>query len=78
MQTDRTIPNKIPVTIIRDNNKGTRTLIDVASSGERNVIKEEAENILKCNINGAVGNLNGVKPDERVVKCSWGSLNEKK
>ena len=21
--------------------------------------------------NGAVGNLNGVKPNERVVKCSW-------
>jgi hypothetical protein len=23
-------------------------------------------------------NLNGVKPNERVVECSWGSLNERK
>ena len=27
---------------------------------------------------GAVGNLNGVKPNERVVKCSWVNLNERK
>ena len=26
--------------------------------------------MVKCG-NGAVGNLNGVKPNERVVKCSW-------
>ena len=67
MQTDGTIPKKNPVTIMSDNNKGTRMLIGVASSEERNVIKKEAENILKCNINGAVGNLNGVKPNERAV-----------
>jgi hypothetical protein len=29
---------------------------------------------VKCSdarLNGVVGNLNGVKPNERVVKCSW-------
>jgi len=33
--------------VIRDNEKGTCTLIDVAISGDRNVIKKEAEKILK-------------------------------
>ena len=33
--------------IIRDHEKGTYMLIDVAISGDRNVIKKEAENILK-------------------------------
>jgi hypothetical protein len=33
--------------IIRDNEKGIRMLIDVAISGDRNVIKKEAEKILK-------------------------------
>ena len=48
VQTDRTIPNNKPDIIIRDNEKGTCMLIDVAISGDRNVIKKEAENILKC------------------------------
>ena len=47
VQTDRTIPNNKPDIIIRDNGKGTCTLIDVAISGDRNVIKKEAEKILK-------------------------------
>jgi len=47
VQTDRTIPNNKPDIIIRDNEKGTYMLIDVAISGDRNVIKKEAENILK-------------------------------
>ena len=47
VQTDRTIPNKKPDIIIRDNNNGTCMLIDVAISGDRNVIKKEAEKILK-------------------------------
>jgi hypothetical protein len=47
VQTDRTIPNKKPDIIIRGNEKGTRMLIDVAISGDRNVIKKEAEEILK-------------------------------
>ena len=47
VQTDRTIPNSKPDTMIRDNEKGTCMLIDVAISGDRNVIKKEAENILK-------------------------------
>jgi hypothetical protein len=47
VQTDRTIPNNKPDIIIRDNEKGTCMLIDVAISGVRNVIKKEAEGILK-------------------------------
>jgi len=47
VQTDRTITNNKPDIINRDNEKGTCTLIDVAISGDRNVIKEEAEKILK-------------------------------
>jgi hypothetical protein len=38
VQTDRTIPNNKPDIIIRDNEKGTCMLIDVAISGDRNVI----------------------------------------
>ena len=47
VHTDRTIPNNKPDIIIRDNEKGTRMLIDVAISGDRNVIKKEALKILK-------------------------------
>ena len=47
VQTDRTIPNNKPDIIIRDNGKGTCMLIDVAISGGRNVIKKEAEKVLK-------------------------------
>ena len=47
IQTDRTISNNKPDIIIRDNEKGTCMLIDVAISGVRNVIKKEAEKILK-------------------------------
>jgi hypothetical protein len=46
VQTDRTIPNNKP-DIIRDNETGTCMLIDVAISGDRNVINKEAEKILK-------------------------------
>jgi len=46
VQTDRTVPNNKPDIIIRDNEKGTCMLMDVAISGDRNVIKKEAENIL--------------------------------
>ena len=42
VQTDRTIPNNKPDIIIRDNEKGTCMLINVAISGDRNVIKKEA------------------------------------
>jgi len=34
----------IVIIIIRDNKKGTCMVIDVAISGDRNVIKKEAEN----------------------------------
>jgi len=47
VQTDRNIPNKKPDITIRDNEKGTYMLIDVVISGDRNVIKKEAEKILK-------------------------------
>jgi len=47
IQTDRTIPNNKPDIRIRDNEKGTCMLIDVAISRERNMIKKEAEKILK-------------------------------
>jgi hypothetical protein len=47
VQTDRTIRNNKPDIITRGNEKGTCMLIDVAISGERNVIKQEAEKILK-------------------------------
>jgi len=42
-QTDRIIPTNKPDIIIRDNEKGTCMLIDVAISGDRNVITKEAE-----------------------------------
>ena len=44
---NKTIPNNKPDIIIRDNERGTCMLIDVAVSGDRNVIKKEAEKILK-------------------------------
>jgi hypothetical protein len=47
VQTDRTIPSNKPDIIIRHNEKGTCMLIDVAIAGDRNVIKKEAEKILK-------------------------------
>ena len=47
VQTDRAIPNNKPDIVIRDNEKRTCVLIDVAISGDRNVIKKEAEKILK-------------------------------
>jgi len=47
VQTDRTIRNNKPDIINRDNEKRTCMLIDAAISGDRNVIKKEAEKILK-------------------------------
>ena len=47
VQTDRTIPNNKPDTIIRDNEKGTCMLIDVAISGDRNVIKKRSREDFK-------------------------------
>ena len=40
VQTDRNIPNNKPDIIIRDNEKGTCMLIDVAISGDQNVLKK--------------------------------------
>jgi glycosylphosphatidylinositol transamidase (GPIT) subunit GPI8 len=47
VQTDRTIPNNKPDNIIRDNEKRAFMLIHVAISGNRNMIKKEAEKFLK-------------------------------
>jgi hypothetical protein len=47
VKTDRTVPSNKPDIAIRDNEKGTFMLIDVAISGNRNVIKKGAEKILK-------------------------------
>ena len=49
MQTDRTIPNNKPYIIILGNEKSTCLIIYVAILGDRNVIKKEAEKILKYN-----------------------------
>jgi len=46
-RTDRTVPENIQDITVRVNEKGTCMLIDVAISGYRNVIKREAEKILK-------------------------------
>jgi len=45
VQTHKTIPNNKPDTIICYNEKGTCMLIDVAISGDTNIIKKEAEKI---------------------------------
>jgi hypothetical protein len=47
VQTARTIPNNKSDIITRDNEKRTCMLIDVTTSGDKNVIKKEAEKILK-------------------------------
>jgi len=47
VRTDRTIPNNKLDIIIRDNKQETCMLIDVAIPEDRNVVKREAEKILK-------------------------------
>jgi hypothetical protein len=47
VQTGRIIPNNKPDIIIRHNKKRTCMLIDVAISGDINLIKKEAKKILK-------------------------------
>jgi hypothetical protein len=47
VQTDRIIPNIQPDVRIRDHENEICTLIEVAISGGRNVIKKEDEKILK-------------------------------
>jgi hypothetical protein len=47
VQTDSTIPNTKPDITFRDNKNGTWMLIDVVISGDKNVIQQEPENILK-------------------------------
>ena len=47
MKTHRAIHNDKPDIIVCDNEKQACMLTDVAISGDRNVIKKEAEEILK-------------------------------
>jgi hypothetical protein len=47
VQTDKTITNIKPDIIIRNDEMKTCMLIDVAISGDRNVIKKEAKKFLK-------------------------------
>jgi len=47
VQTDRIIPNNKLDIIARDNEEGTCILTDVAISGDRILIKKDAEKILK-------------------------------
>jgi len=47
VRTVRTLPSNKPDIIIRENEKRTCMLIDVAIPGVRNVIKKEVEKILK-------------------------------
>jgi len=47
VETDRTIRDNKPDTIVRDNEKGTYIFIYAAISGDRKMIKKEAEKILK-------------------------------
>ena len=49
MQTDSNIPNNKRDIIIRDKEKRKLMIIDDVISGDRNVIKKEAENNLKYN-----------------------------
>jgi hypothetical protein len=51
VQTNRAIPSNKPDSIIRDNENGTCMLIDVAISGDRNLIKKEAEKVFKYKSN---------------------------
>ena len=47
VQTDRTTLINRPDIIMHDNEKGTRRLIDVANSGDINIIKKQADKIMK-------------------------------
>ena len=47
VRTYRTVANNKPDIIIRDNKQGLCMLTDVAITGDWNVIKKEAEKILK-------------------------------
>jgi hypothetical protein len=47
VQTDRTLPNHKPDVIISGNEIGTSLLRDIEVAGARNVIKKEAEKVLK-------------------------------
>jgi len=47
VETDRIVPNDKPDIIMSDSERGTGVSIDAVIPGDRNVIKKEAEKILK-------------------------------
>jgi hypothetical protein len=59
-QTDRTIPSNKPDIVVRDNEKGTCMLIDVAIPGDRNVIRD----------NAGASNMGTINSSDRIAaKC---------
>jgi hypothetical protein len=47
VKNDRSVPNHKPDNLVRDNEKGTCMLTDIAISGDGDVISKEAGRILK-------------------------------
>ena len=45
--------------------------IEVSQKSSKSAVKWSEVKCSDVRWNGAVGNLNGVKPNERVVMCSW-------
>jgi len=78
VQTDRTVPSNKPDIIISDNKHGTCMLIDVAIPGDRNVIKKEAEKILKYkNLIIEIQRMWNVKPKViPVIAGATGTISE--
>jgi hypothetical protein len=77
VQTDRTIPDNKPEIMIRDNEKGTHMLIDAAISGDRNVIKKEAEkfyNVKKLNNRNKAHVECKNRSVTRTNRCNWNHL----
>ena len=73
LQTDKTIPNHKPENTSRDNEKGTCMPINAAIPGDRNVIKKQAEKILKYK-NLAVNVECKSKCDTNNNRSSWKHL----
>jgi hypothetical protein len=61
VQTDRNIHNNKPDIITSDNETRIYILIDAAISEDRNVIKKEAEKILKHDLSIEVGHMWNIK-----------------
>ena len=75
-KTDRTIPNNKPAIIIRENEKGTFMLTDIAISGDGNLIKKEAEKILKTLTVEMQRMWNVTTTETPAVVCASGTISE--